>query len=151
MVVVDDLDERLDLAALALSGLAHAAGDLLWVALDSGNESMGKGVGLAAIVLRLNNDDLLAGITTARDDGLVEGKYVSRGCGFLGSRMIFASAQRTTRPILRTRILSVKSHMADRKYTYTSSLLCYRVSYGQSEVAACCEFVVQIRSGKPRR
>jgi hypothetical protein len=73
VVVVDDLDEGLDLAALALSGLAHAAGDLLRVALDSGDESVGEGVGLAAIVLRLDNHDLLAGITTARDDGLSEG------------------------------------------------------------------------------
>lgn len=70
VVVVDNLDEGLDLAALGLSGLAHAAGDLLWVSLDSGDESVREGVLLAAIVLGLDNDNLLSGVTTARDDGL---------------------------------------------------------------------------------
>lgn len=70
MVVVDDLDERLDFTALVLAGLGHAAGDLLGVALDSGDEGVGEGVGLGAVVLGLDNHDLLSGIATARDDGL---------------------------------------------------------------------------------
>lgn len=78
MVVVDDLDERLDLAALALTGLGHAAGDLLGVTLDSGDEGVRERVGLAAVVLGLDNHDLLSGITTTGDDGLEsEGGYVS--------------------------------------------------------------------------
>jgi hypothetical protein len=77
VVVVDDLDEGLDLAALGLAGLAHAAGDLLWVSLDSGNESVREGVRLAAIVLGLDNDNLLSGVTTAGDDGLFGGVSIS--------------------------------------------------------------------------
>lgn len=72
VVVVDDLDERLDLAALVLAGLAHTAGDLLWVALDAGDDCVGEGVRLAAIVLWLDNDDLLSCVATAGDDGLEE-------------------------------------------------------------------------------
>ena len=70
MVVVDDLDEWLHLAALRLAGLGHAAGDLLWVALDSGDQSVREWVGLAAIVLRLDDDDLLSCVTSTGDDGL---------------------------------------------------------------------------------
>lgn len=40
VVVVDGLDEGLDLGALVLSGLGHAACDLGRVSLDTGNESM---------------------------------------------------------------------------------------------------------------
>lgn len=70
MVVVDDLDEWLHLAALVLAGLRHAAGDLRWVALDTGDDGVWERVLLGAVVLRLNNDNLLSGVTTARDDGL---------------------------------------------------------------------------------
>lgn len=70
MVVVDDLDERLDLAALGLAALGHAAGDVERVAIDTGNNRMREWVLLAAVVLRLDNDDLLTGVTTTRDDGL---------------------------------------------------------------------------------
>lgn len=41
---VDLLDKRLDLALLGLLRLGHAAGDLGWVRLDTGNESVGEGV-----------------------------------------------------------------------------------------------------------
>lgn len=58
MVVVDDLDERLDLGALLLAGLGHAAGDLGRVALDAGNDGVAKGVRLVAVVDGLDNDDL---------------------------------------------------------------------------------------------
>lgn len=71
MVVVDDLDEWLHLAALALAGLGHAAGDLQWVALDTGDERVWEGMGLAAVVLWLDDDDLLACIAAAGDDGLL--------------------------------------------------------------------------------
>ena len=58
MVVVDDLDERLDLAALLLSRLGHAAGDFGRVALDAGDYGVAVGVGLVAGVDGLDDDDL---------------------------------------------------------------------------------------------
>ena len=58
MVVVDDLDEGLDAAALLDGLLTHAAGDLEGVALDTGDNGVGEGVSLGARVLRLDNDDL---------------------------------------------------------------------------------------------
>lgn len=58
VVVVDDLDERLDAAALLDLLGAHATSHLGGVALDTGDESIGEGVGLGAGVLRLDDDDL---------------------------------------------------------------------------------------------
>lgn len=58
VVVVDGLDERLDLGALLLAGLRHAAGDLGRVTLDTGNQGVAVGVGLVAAVDRLDNDNL---------------------------------------------------------------------------------------------
>lgn len=58
VVVVDDLDEGLDLGALLLTGLGHAAGDLGGVALDAGDDSVAEGVGLVAVVNGLDDDDL---------------------------------------------------------------------------------------------
>lgn len=58
VVVVDGLDEGLDAAALLLLLHTHAAGHLLGVALDTGNERIGEGVRLGAIVLRLDDDNL---------------------------------------------------------------------------------------------
>jgi len=58
VVVVDDLDERLDLGALVLALLGHAAGHLLWVALDTGDEGVREWVGLGALVLWHDDHDL---------------------------------------------------------------------------------------------
>lgn len=58
VVVVDDLDEGLDLGALLLAGLGHAAGDLGGVALDAGDDGVAEGVRLVAVVDRLDDDDL---------------------------------------------------------------------------------------------
>lgn len=58
VVVVDDLDEGLDLAALLLAGLGHAAGDLARVPLDARNEGVAVGVRLVAGVDGLDDDDL---------------------------------------------------------------------------------------------
>lgn len=69
VVVVDDLDERLDLGALGNAGLSHAAGDGLGVALNAGNEGVREGVGLGALVDRLDDDDLLACVAATGDDG----------------------------------------------------------------------------------
>ena len=58
MVVVDDLDEGLDLGALLLAGVGHAAGDLGGVALDAGDDGVAEGVRLVAVVDWLDDDDL---------------------------------------------------------------------------------------------
>jgi hypothetical protein len=58
VVVVDDLDERLDAAALLNLLGTHAAGHLGGIALDTSNEGIGERVGLGAAVLRLDDDDL---------------------------------------------------------------------------------------------
>ena len=58
VVVVDDLDEGLDLGPLALAGLAHAARHRLWVALDAGDNGVREWVGLGALILGLDDDDL---------------------------------------------------------------------------------------------
>lgn len=58
MVVVDDLDEGLELAALLLAALGHAASDLGRVTLDAGNDGVAEGVRLVAVVDGLDNDNL---------------------------------------------------------------------------------------------
>ena len=99
MVVVDDLDEGLHFAALGLTGFGHAAGHLEWVAFDASDKGVRERVLFAAVVLRLDDDDFFACVAAARDDGLggvLEGDLL---CGFGGGF-------RTTRPTLRTAILS---------------------------------------------
>lgn len=58
MVVVDDLDERLDFRALRLAGFGHAAGDLRGVAFDTGDEGVREGVSFRAGVKGLDYHDL---------------------------------------------------------------------------------------------
>ena len=65
---VDLLDERLDLALLGLLVLRHAAGDLLGVGLDTGDERVGEGVRLGAVVERRDDHALLSGIATPGDN-----------------------------------------------------------------------------------
>ena len=59
VVVVNDLDERLDLGALGLAGLGHAAGDLAWVALNAGDQCVRVRVRLVASILWLDDHNLL--------------------------------------------------------------------------------------------
>lgn len=72
MVVVDDLDERLDAAALLDLLGAHATGHLRGVTLDTGNESIGEGMGLGAGVLRLDDDDLANNVNEIRSNRWVK-------------------------------------------------------------------------------
>lgn len=58
VVVVDDLDEGLDLGALLLAGLGHAAGDLGGVALDASDQGVAVRVRLVAGVDGLDDHDL---------------------------------------------------------------------------------------------
>lgn len=69
MVVVDDLDERLDLGTLGDLVLAHAAGNLRRVTLNTSDNGVRERVGLGALVGRLDDDDLLACIAATGDDG----------------------------------------------------------------------------------
>ena len=69
MVVVDNLDEGLDLGALGNLLSAVSLGDLQGVSLDTSNQGVAKGVGLGAIVVGLDDDNLLTGKSTASDDG----------------------------------------------------------------------------------
>ena len=58
VVVVGHLDERLDTAALLNLLLAHTAGDLQRVTLDTGDDGVGERVRLGASVVRLDDNDL---------------------------------------------------------------------------------------------
>jgi hypothetical protein len=51
VVVVDDLDERLDLGALGNLLLTHGTGDLQWVALDTSNNGVTVGSVLGTFVV----------------------------------------------------------------------------------------------------
>ena len=102
MVVVNDLDERLHLAALVLPGFRHAACDLERVAFDAGDECVWEGMCFAAVVLRLENDDFLACVAAAGDDGLCIVRIADDGR--------FVGVLRTTRPTLRTAELLAVSH-----------------------------------------
>lgn len=59
VVVVDDLDERLDLGALGLAGLGHAAGDLGWVTLNTSDQGVRIWVRLVAGILWLDDHNLM--------------------------------------------------------------------------------------------
>ena len=65
MIVVDDLDEWLDLAALGLTSLRHPAGDLRRVALNTSHQSVGEWVCLGSSVERLDYDNLIRSIRFA--------------------------------------------------------------------------------------
>lgn len=58
MVIIDNLDKRLNLGTLLLASLGHAASDLGWVALDTGDEGVSVRVRLVAAVDGLDDDDL---------------------------------------------------------------------------------------------
>ena len=62
------LDERLDLAALRDLLRTHALRYLEGVTLDAGNDRMGVGPLLGALVELLDDDDLVARLTALEDD-----------------------------------------------------------------------------------
>ena len=63
------LDERLDLAPLRQLLRTHTLGDLQWVALNTGNNGMGVGALLGALIELLDHDDLLARLAAGQHDG----------------------------------------------------------------------------------
>ena len=62
------LDERLDLAALRNLLRTHTLRYLERVTLDAGNDRMGVGPLLGALVELLDDDDLVARLTALEDD-----------------------------------------------------------------------------------
>lgn len=68
MVVVNDLNEWLDLGSLGHLLRSHVSGHFQWVSLNTSNQSMAEWVGLGALIVRLDNHNLLTGVTTANDD-----------------------------------------------------------------------------------
>jgi hypothetical protein len=68
VVEVDDLDEWLDLGALCDALLGHVAGDLEWVTLDAGYESVAEAVALRSFILNFDDDNLLTSLSSAGDD-----------------------------------------------------------------------------------
>lgn len=69
VVEVDDLDERLDLGSVRDLLGAVLAGDLERVALNAGNEGVAEGVRLRALLVGLDDHNLLTGVLAAGDNG----------------------------------------------------------------------------------
>lgn len=69
MVEVDNLDERLNLGSLSNGLSAVSLGDLEGVSLNTGNQGVAEGVRLGAIIVGLDDDNLLTGVTSADNDG----------------------------------------------------------------------------------
>lgn len=87
VVVVDDLDEGLDLGALLLASLGHPAGDLLGVALDTGDQGVTEGVRLVAIVDGLDDDDLRK-CMLAKEETMRRCKSAEMGDGLRNSYLL---------------------------------------------------------------
>ena len=66
--LVTDLDEGLDLAALGQLLRTHTLRYLEGVTLDAGNDSMGVGALLGALVELLDDDDLVSCLAALEDD-----------------------------------------------------------------------------------
>jgi hypothetical protein len=62
VVVVDDLDERLDTGAGQNAATSHGLGDSTRVAVDSNNDGVGEGTGLGGLLDGLDDDGLTSGI-----------------------------------------------------------------------------------------
>jgi hypothetical protein len=63
------LDERLDLGPLGDPLGTHGLGDLEGVSLDTGDDGVGVGTLLGTVVVLLDDDDLLTGLSTRENDG----------------------------------------------------------------------------------
>lgn len=68
MVVIDDLDERLDFRSLGYSLLGHGSCDFERVSLDSGYDCVREGMCFVAGIDRDDDDDLLAGESSSSDE-----------------------------------------------------------------------------------
>lgn len=71
MVVVDDLNERLDTSASQDLAASHGLGNRAGAAVDSNYDSVGEGTSLGGVLDRLNDDGLASGeLTLGEDDNL---------------------------------------------------------------------------------
>lgn len=68
VVVVNNLDERLDLGSLSNLLGAVSLGDLQRVSLNTGNQGVTEGVRLGAIIVGLDDNNLLTSETSADND-----------------------------------------------------------------------------------
>lgn len=68
MVVVNNLNERLDLSSLGNLLGAVSFGDLQRVSLNTSNEGVTEGVRLGTIIVGLDDDNLLTSETSADND-----------------------------------------------------------------------------------
>lgn len=72
MVVVDDLDEWLDSSSLGDLLFAVLLGNLQRITFDTSDQSMSEWVGLGALVVWLDDDNLLTGVSTADNDSYMD-------------------------------------------------------------------------------
>lgn len=82
VVVVDQLDESLDLGSLGNLLFAVSFGDLQWGGLDTNNDGVCESVGLGAVIVRLDNHDLLTSETTTGNDSCMLVVEFGRRNGF---------------------------------------------------------------------
>lgn len=68
MVVVDDLDERLDLGSLSNLLGTVLLGDLQWVPFNTGNQSVTEWMRFRTLIVWLNDHNLLTSVTTTNND-----------------------------------------------------------------------------------
>ena len=68
MVVVDDLDERLDLGSLSNLLGTVLLGDLQWVSFNTGNQSVTEWMRFRTLIVWLNDHNLLTSVTTTNND-----------------------------------------------------------------------------------
>ena len=73
MVIIDEFDEWFYFWSFRDSLLSHSGGDFKRVTVDSGNESMSKGMAFCSFVEGLEDDCLSASVTTAGDEGDLTG------------------------------------------------------------------------------
>ena len=68
VVVVDELEERLDLRSLGNLLLRHGLGDLARVAVDAGDDAVAKFSVIVAVVESLDDHALAPGVTAREND-----------------------------------------------------------------------------------
>lgn len=68
VVVVDNLDERLDLGSLGDLFSTLSLGDLQWVSLNTSDQGVAEWVRLGTLIVWLDDHNLLTSVTTADND-----------------------------------------------------------------------------------
>ncbi len=73
VIIVYEFYERLYFTSFRNSLLSHSCGDFARITLDSGYESMTKGMAFGTVVKGFKNDCFSASVTTASDEGDLAG------------------------------------------------------------------------------